>query len=167
MDANIARPSFSSSDVTTTNTLVNSDTPHTNNVILRTQALPQELQDLIFAHVLTPSTLYVEISDAYSPPSQLSIDQSSRHIFSKRFYSRTIVHSGDEGILARWLLSLPRDAIPYLDDVRLLRPGAGGLLRRDTSETEVLGPRKRVRDAFKSDHKEGNELRFLTLWSAE
>ena len=64
----------------------------TPSLVQRVQALPQELQDMIFGYATIPSTSNTDLlPQQYRPPSALQINRKTRGKFASEYYPATTI----------------------------------------------------------------------------
>lgn len=87
----------------------------------RLEDLPRELYEYIYELTFTSDTKPRSIWEGYHPPSTLQVSHETRRSFARQFY-----HGRDDALFfcwdhekcLRWLLSLPREHVALLREVR-------------------------------------------------
>ncbi|KAK3061507.1 hypothetical protein LTR53_019761, partial [Teratosphaeriaceae sp. CCFEE 6253] len=82
-----------------------------DDLSIKVQALPVELQDLIYTFTFTAKSVIRYMDDTYKPPGLLQVDRASRLLFAQSYYCHTtLFECSDQKTLRTWLTSLsPKD----------------------------------------------------------
>ncbi|KAK3066013.1 hypothetical protein LTR53_017795, partial [Teratosphaeriaceae sp. CCFEE 6253] len=91
-----------------------------DDLSIKVQALPVELQDLIYTFTFTANPVIRYIDDTYKPPGLLQVDRTSRRLFAQSYYCHTTTFECNTyKTLTAWFTFLSCDDQNLVASVRL------------------------------------------------